>query len=44
MSMHPVPTINRLDHSSDWLDGLHTSFNFNTRVKQKPFPNNNNDY
>ncbi|KAL7528458.1 hypothetical protein ACHAWF_002572 [Thalassiosira exigua] len=36
MSAHPVPTINRADHSSDWLSSLKSNFNFNTRVKQKP--------
>jgi len=36
MSAHPVPTINRADHSSDWLGSLKRNFNFNTRVKQKP--------
>ena len=36
MSAHPVPTINRQDHSADWLSSLKRNFNFNTRVKQKP--------
>ena len=36
MSAHPVPTINRQDHSADWLSSLKSNFNFNTRVKQKP--------
>eukprot|EP00934_Nitzschia_sp_Nitz4_P003275 Nitzschia sp. Nitz4//scaffold47_size129522//60176//61372//NITZ4_003552-RA/size129522-processed-gene-0.139-mRNA-1//1//CDS//3329552803//3265//frame0 len=36
MSAYPVPTINRGTHSSDWLEGLKRSFNFNTRVRQKP--------
>jgi len=36
MSVHPVPTINRLDHSSDWLHSLKKNFNFNTRTRQKP--------
>mmetsp|Transcript_36486 Transcript_36486/g.44602 ORF Transcript_36486/g.44602 Transcript_36486/m.44602 type:complete len:109 (+) Transcript_36486:134-460(+) len=36
MSTHPVPTINRGDHSSDWLGSLKRSFNFNSRVVQKP--------
>ena len=36
MSAHPVPTINRMDHSSDWLNSLKRNFNFNTRVRQGP--------
>lgn len=36
MSAHPVPTINRVDHSSDWLNSLKNNFNFNTRARQKP--------
>ena len=36
MSAYPVPTINRGDHSSDWLESLKRSFNFNTRTRQKP--------
>ncbi|KAL3805083.1 hypothetical protein HJC23_003311 [Cyclotella cryptica] len=36
MSAHPVPTINRADHSSDWLSSLKRNFNFNTRVRQNP--------
>lgn len=36
MSCHPVPTINRVDHSADWLGSLKRSFNFNTRVRQGP--------
>lgn len=36
MSAHPVPTINRVDHSSDWLSSLKRNFNFNTRVRQGP--------
>eukprot|EP00573_Skeletonema_grethae_P000169 CAMPEP_0201690330 /NCGR_PEP_ID=MMETSP0578-20130828/3792_1 /ASSEMBLY_ACC=CAM_ASM_000663 /TAXON_ID=267565 /ORGANISM="Skeletonema grethea, Strain CCMP 1804" /LENGTH=531 /DNA_ID=CAMNT_0048175281 /DNA_START=127 /DNA_END=1722 /DNA_ORIENTATION=- len=35
MSPHPVPTINRVDHSADWLSSLKSNFNFNTRVRQK---------
>ena len=35
MSAHPVPTINRADHSADWLSSLKSNFNFNTRVRQK---------
>lgn len=37
MSVHPVPTINRVDHSSDWLDSLKRNFHFNARPTQKPF-------
>mmetsp|Transcript_34353 Transcript_34353/g.83083 ORF Transcript_34353/g.83083 Transcript_34353/m.83083 type:complete len:551 (+) Transcript_34353:245-1897(+) len=36
MSAHPVPTINRADHSADWLGSLKRNFNFNTRVRQSP--------
>lgn len=36
MSCYPVPTINRKDHSSDWLDSLKRNFNFNARPRQKP--------
>lgn len=36
MSNYPVPTINRGDHSSDWLESLKRSFNFNTRPRQRP--------
>merc|ERR1712151_1035826 len=37
MSGHPVPTINRVDHSADWLDSLKRNFNFNARPQQKSF-------
>lgn len=36
MSAHPVPTINRKDHSADWLGSLKRSFNFNARPRQRP--------
>jgi NAD+ kinase len=36
MSPYPVPTINRQDHSSDWLGSLKRNFNFNTRARQQP--------
>jgi NAD+ kinase len=36
MSQHPVPTINRVDHSADWLCSLKRNFNFNTRARQRP--------
>jgi NAD+ kinase len=36
MSHYPVPTINRADHSADWLGSLKENFNFNQRVRQKP--------
>jgi len=36
MSTHPVPTINQIDHSSDWLNSLKRNFNFNTRPRQNP--------
>lgn len=37
MSAYPVPTINRMDHSADWLDSLKRIFQFNVRPVQKPF-------
>lgn len=37
MSVHPAPTINRVDHSADWLHSLKSNFHFNTRPAQKPF-------
>jgi NAD+ kinase len=36
MSSYPVPTINRDDHSSDWLGSLKRNFNFNSRARQQP--------
>lgn len=36
MSAYPVPTINRKDHSADWLGSLKRSFNFNSRPRQRP--------
>jgi NAD+ kinase len=36
MSPYPVPTINRMNHSADWLGSLKRNFNFNTRPRQKP--------
>ena len=36
MSAYPVPTIDRADHSSDWLRSLKRNFNFNTRARQSP--------
>jgi len=36
MSSYPVPTINRADHSDDWLSSLKRNFNFNARVRQGP--------
>jgi NAD kinase len=36
MSVHPVPTINRVDQTYDWLNSLKSSFNFNSRLSQKP--------
>ena len=36
MSPYPVPTINKVDHSADWLHALKRSFNFNTRARQEP--------
>ena len=36
MSPYPLPTINRLDHSADWLGSLKRNFNFNARPRQRP--------
>jgi NAD+ kinase len=36
MSAYPVPTINRQDHSADWLHSLKRNFNFNSRPRQRP--------
>ena len=36
MSAYPVPTINKDNHSADWLDSLKRNFNFNARPRQKP--------
>lgn len=36
MSNYPVPTLNRGDHTSDWLESLKRSFSFNTRPRQRP--------
>lgn len=36
MSAYPVPTINRKDHSADWLGSLKRNFNFNSRPRQRP--------
>jgi len=36
MSPNPVPTINKVDHSADWLSSLKRNFNFNTRARQTP--------
>jgi hypothetical protein len=35
MLAHPVPTINKIDASTDWLSSLKRSFGFNARVRQK---------
>ena len=36
MSPYPVPTINRVDHSSDWLTSLKRNLYFNARPRQRP--------
>jgi NAD+ kinase len=36
MSPYAVPTVNRYDHSTDWLGSLKRNFNFNSRPRQKP--------
>ncbi|KAJ1454979.1 ATP-NAD kinase-like domain-containing protein [Pelagophyceae sp. CCMP2097] len=37
-SPFPLPTVLRRGNTADWFEGLHSSFNFNTRARQKPFP------
>mmetsp|Transcript_28965 Transcript_28965/g.79457 ORF Transcript_28965/g.79457 Transcript_28965/m.79457 type:complete len:1311 (-) Transcript_28965:1489-5421(-) len=41
MSKYPIPTLNRLDHSNDWLSGLKTHFGFNARPRQRPLNDKN---
>jgi NAD+ kinase len=41
LSAYPVPTLNRQDHSADWLGSLKRNFNFNTRARQKPLSSEN---
>jgi len=36
LSKYPVPTLNRLDHSDDWLHSLKQQFGFNARPRQRP--------
>ncbi|GAX20695.1 NAD+ kinase [Fistulifera solaris] len=36
MSPYPVPTINRVDQTADWLGNLKSNFNFNARPRQRP--------
>eukprot|EP00172_Hildenbrandia_rubra_P000010 Plantae.Rhodophyta-Hildenbrandia_rubra.ctg10058.p1 GENE.Plantae.Rhodophyta-Hildenbrandia_rubra.ctg10058~~Plantae.Rhodophyta-Hildenbrandia_rubra.ctg10058.p1 ORF type:complete len:738 (+),score=122.87 Plantae.Rhodophyta-Hildenbrandia_rubra.ctg10058:108-2216(+) len=36
MSLYPVPTVNKTDHTGDWFQSLDRAFNFNSRAKQKP--------
>lgn len=36
MSSYPMPTINKQCDTSDWLESLKRSFNFNTRPRQRP--------
>lgn len=38
MSMFPVPTINKMDHTGDWFQSLDRAFNFNSRAIQKRLP------
>ena len=36
MSPYPIPTINRVDQTADWLGNLKSNFNFNARPRQRP--------
>jgi NAD+ kinase len=38
MSMYPVPTVNKTDHTGDWFQSLDRAFNFNSRAIQKAMP------
>ena len=40
MSNFPMPTINGLDHSTDWMNALKKSFGYNERIEQKPLGQN----
>lgn len=35
MSLYPVPTVNKTDHTGDWFQSLDRAFNFNSRARQK---------
>jgi NAD+ kinase len=37
MSLYPVPTVNKTDHTGDWFQSLDRAFNFNSRAMQKGF-------
>lgn len=39
MSLYPVPTVNKTDHTGDWFQSLDRAFNFNSRAIQKGFQN-----
>ena len=39
LSKYPVPTLNRMDHSNDWLSSLKNQFGFNSRPRQRPLGN-----
>lgn len=36
MSLFPVPTVNKTDHTGDWFQSLDRAFNFNSRARQQP--------
>jgi NAD+ kinase len=36
MASHPLPTVNRVDDTSDWFDGIASAFHFNERPMQRP--------
>eukprot|EP00189_Rhodosorus_marinus_P008812 CAMPEP_0184751924 /NCGR_PEP_ID=MMETSP0315-20130426/43303_1 /TAXON_ID=101924 /ORGANISM="Rhodosorus marinus, Strain UTEX LB 2760" /LENGTH=682 /DNA_ID=CAMNT_0027231225 /DNA_START=343 /DNA_END=2392 /DNA_ORIENTATION=- len=36
MSLYPIPTINKTDHTGDWFGSLDRAFHFNNRPEQKP--------
>lgn len=38
MSLYPVPTVNKTDHTGDWFQSLDRAFNFNGRAIQKQLP------
>ena len=35
MSNNPLPTVNKVDDTADWFDGIASAFHFNTRPMQR---------
>lgn len=36
MSSYPLPTVNKVNFTADWFQGLRSAFLFNERPRQKP--------